>query len=157
MSEMLGNQYFMARKFSLAETELIEFISRNESNKPARKKLIICLTQTGKIEKALKIFNKLIEEDIEFIIKTDPIKDDCPCPELVTKLESENKVAYSISELYTVLGMLWLYCDVNDSLKNFELAKIHLPKNSEIDFALNKIKTYKLSQISNQTIRGESI
>ncbi len=149
MSEMLGNQYFLARKFSLAEAELAEFLAKNETNKPARKKIIICLTQTGKIEKALSIFNGLIDEDIEFIINTDPIKDDCPCPELVTKLESENKITYSISELYTVLGMLWLYCDINESIKNFQLAKIHLPKNSDIQFALNKINSYKKNQLQN--------
>jgi len=151
---MLGNQYFMARKFSLAENELTNFISKNQSNKAARKKLVICHTQTGKIEQALKLFNELIEDDIEFITNTDPEKDDCPCPELVTKLESENSIRYSISELYTVLGMLWLYCDVNESIKNFELAKIHLPKNLDIKFALNKIKHYELTNISNQFTQG---
>jgi hypothetical protein len=135
----------MARKFSLAEAELLDFISKNETAKAAKKKLIICHIQTGKIEKALKIFIELLKEDISFIINTNPDKDDCPCPELVTKIENENNKAYSISELYTVLGMLWLYCDINKSVRNFELAQIHLPKNEDISYALQKIKEHKIN------------
>jgi len=78
MSEMLGNQYFMARNYFAALSELEKVFEKNPTNKSLKRKLIICYTQTNDLEKALILFNELVEEDIEFIIEADAIKDDCP-------------------------------------------------------------------------------
>lgn len=122
MSEMLGNQYFMARKYDLAEPVLEECLRKTPENKSIRKKLIVCYTQTGKIELALHTFLSLIKEDIEFIINTDPIEDDCPCPELIYDLENSGKSVDSLLIEYEKLGILWLYCNVTKSLDYFNRA-----------------------------------
>lgn len=77
-SEMLGNKYFLARNYRGAAQNLQYVLSQNPINKAARKKIIICYTQTGEIEKAFENFYSLVAEDISFIINTDPVADDCP-------------------------------------------------------------------------------
>ncbi len=120
MSEMLANQYFMARNYLAASQVMDSFLESHPNNKSIQKKLIICYTQIGKIEKAFDLFYKLIKADVDFIINTDPVSDDCPCPELI--LATENKIKF-IDDLYTqnkILGLLWLYCDLNKSVQYFE-------------------------------------
>ena len=143
MSEMLGNQYFLSRKFSLAIPELEEALTNQPANKPVQKKLIICYTQVGNVNKAMKVFHNLISSDIEFIINTDIIEDDCPCPELVSK--SENSLPENSLDYYLILGILWLYCNVNKSYECFEKAQ-SIDQNNPV---LNAVSTLIKSHISN--------
>ena len=68
MSEMLGNQYFLARKYSLAAEQLEKALFNDPGSKGIRRKLVVCYTQTGDIDKALQLFLSLIKEDIDFVI-----------------------------------------------------------------------------------------
>jgi len=122
MDEMLGNHYFLARNYARA-AELLERALRSEpKNKPIRRKLIICLAQTGHVEQALEVFVSLIKEDIDFIINTDPVDDDCPCPELVFELEHSNVHNHQSLDSMLVLGILWLYCNLQKSFEYFTQA-----------------------------------
>ncbi len=139
MSEMLGNQYFMARNYAEAEAELEPLLSGNAS-KGVRRKLVICYTQNGKLRKALDLFNELITEDIEYITSADPVKDDCPCPELVKNIE---KFELDNSKDYLILkGILWLFCDYEKSLFNFTKAVGQASPNEAVLYAYNTIKDY---------------
>ncbi len=123
MSEMLGNQYFLSRKFCEAINELEETLRKYPANKSAKKKLIICYVKTGKIFTALELFEELISEDVDFIINTDPILDDCPCPEII--YEVENTAVYTNDQEQAIaLGILWLYCDIKFSLNHFILLSL---------------------------------
>ena len=84
-SEMLGNQYFIARKYERAAISLREALLANPHNNAAKKKLILCYTQLGEVKKALHLFNELIEDDIDLIINTGIEEDYCPCPDLIKK------------------------------------------------------------------------
>ena len=128
MSEMLGNQYFMARNYSAAQQQLEEVILKDPLNKSAKKKLIVCYTQTGKVKEAIQYFNDLISEDIEFIVNTHPIDDDCPCPELVEKIEGQKLANSDSADYHLILGIIWLYCDINKSIEHFTKAKEIAPK-----------------------------
>ena len=68
MSEMLGNQYFLARNYSGAAQELEKVLREDSKNKAIRRKLIVCYTQIGEIQEALSLFLSLAKEDIGFII-----------------------------------------------------------------------------------------
>jgi len=122
MDEMLGNHYFLARNYGRAATLLENALRIDPKNKPMRRKLIICLAQIGHVETALNIFLSLIKEDIDFVINTDPIDDDCPCPEIVFELESELQDNHSSLDYNLILGMLWLYCKLDKSIYYFEKA-----------------------------------
>lgn len=122
MSEMLGNQYFLARNYSLAAIELEKALLQNPKNKGIRRKLIICFAQTGQISKALQVFLSLVKEDAEFIINTDPVDDDCPCPELLYESEAINPPELVSLDHCLRLAMLWLYCDVETSVAYFNKA-----------------------------------
>ena len=123
MSEMLGNQYFLARNYASAAKNLQYALDIEPLNKQVRKKLVICYSQIGEIQKALTIFHNLILEDIDSIIDTDPIGDDCPCPELVTHYGTILSYEENSTDLKIMLGMLWLYCDVEKSLSFFKSAE----------------------------------
>ena len=122
MDEMLGNHYFLSRNYGRA-AELLEKALRDDpKSKPIRRKLIICFAQTGHVDKALTVFISLIKEDIDFVINTDPIDDDCPCPELVFDMEHGNSNLQSSLDSILVLGMLWLYCNLHKSHEYFTKA-----------------------------------
>lgn len=120
---MLGNQYFMARNYAGAQHEFEEYLTRYPDNLFIIKKLIICYTQTGHIEKALNYFRALIEKNISLIVDTEPAKEDCPCPELVDNLESTKSINTSSFDYFVILGIIWLYCDANKSIEYFERAR----------------------------------
>jgi len=122
MDEMLGNHYFLSRNYGRA-AELLEKALRDDpKSKPIRRKLIICFAQTGHVDKALAVFLSLIKEDIDFVINTDPIDDDCPCPELVFDMEHHKSNINPSLDSNLVLGMLWLYCNLHKSFEYFTQA-----------------------------------
>ena len=131
MDEMLGNHYFLSRNYSRA-AQLLEKASRiDPKNKPIRRKLIICFAQTGRIDNALTVFLSLIKEDIDFIIDTDPVDDDCPCPELVFEMEHGNINNDQSLDSTMVLGILWLYCNLHKSFEYFTQAA-KMDKNNKM-------------------------
>lgn len=122
MSEMLGNQYFIARNYWGAAKELEQALARDPRNKTIRRKLIVCYNQTGEIHKALNVFQSLVRDDIDFIINTDPVEDDCPCGDLVHDTEKTLFESQQSVDMLLRLGMLWLFCDENKSREYFEKA-----------------------------------
>jgi tetratricopeptide (TPR) repeat protein len=149
MNEMLGNQYFMARNYLGAATVFQYVLKEDPTNINARKKLIIAFTQIGKYSKAVDLFSEFISENVDNIIETDPIKDDCPCPELVHSLEHLTHAENESFTTYQTLGILWLYCDIYKSIENFEKALELKPKDEKTNAFLVIIKK-KLTEISTQ-------
>jgi tetratricopeptide (TPR) repeat protein len=141
MSEMLGNQYFMARNYKEAVKELEPVYLNDLGNKSIRRKLIIGYTQIGKIAKALELFIPLVLEDAKFIMGADPIKDDCPCKEIMQHLKSSPKEIDS-SEFNIYNGILYLYCEPKKSLKFFKRAMLDFPENEEIKKIILIIKKH---------------
>ncbi len=139
MSEMLGNQYFMARNYREAVRELEPVYLNNNSNKSVKRKLIIGYSQIGKIKKSLELFVSLVKEDVEYIINSDPVFDDCPCSELRKKLNfSPNKTASPDVNIYN--GILWLFCDPKTSIKFLQEALIDSKNNEKIKESIEIIK-----------------
>ncbi len=143
---MLGNQYFLARKYSLAADELEKALSKNPTSKGIRRKLIICEIQHGNINRALELFVSLVEEDVAFIIDADPIMDDCPCPELVYDMEEQFSDNKNSLDYHLKLAMIWLYCDVNKSLQYFNLSLSMNGDNDLIKKIINHLTSYLLKQ-----------
>lgn len=119
MSEMLANQYFMARDFEKANM-LMEDLLDPVNPKPYQlKKLILCNVYLGKIDAALNYFNKLIRINIRFLTDTKIEEEDCPCKEIIAYVQSGHLDRLPESEKYKALGMLFLYCDVIKSVFYF--------------------------------------
>lgn len=118
MNEMLGNQYFLSRNYAQARIELEQALEQHPDSTSIKKKLIICHIQTSSIQRALDLFLEVIAQDIHSIIDTDPIFDNCPCPQLIYEMENSLEVS-TTEEMNLALGMLWLFCDINESLKYF--------------------------------------
>ncbi|MDQ7817585.1 MAG: tetratricopeptide repeat protein [Melioribacteraceae bacterium] len=142
MSEMLGNQFFMARNYPAAQKELEEAFLKDPQNISVKKKLVICYTQTGKLKDAINLFSKLLNENIEFIINTDPELDDCPCPELIEKIGNFNHQNESSFDHLLTLAIIWLYCDENKSLEYFKKLHELEPNNLLINQSIKKIESF---------------
>lgn len=120
MSEMLGNQYFLSRNYQLAATVYSKVHEEHPENLSVTKRMIICLTQTGEINRAFNLFYELVNEEIRVITETDPVADDCPCGELTEKYGKILPYENNSTDLKLLLGILWLYCDAKKSMEFFE-------------------------------------
>jgi tetratricopeptide (TPR) repeat protein len=144
---MLGNQYFMARNYRAAQDEFELAIKKDPTLNRLKKKLIICYTQTGKVKQAIDLFIELISEHIELIIDTDPIRDDCPCPDLVEQIEKLKDSHTNSLDYHLILGIVWLYCDVNKSIEYFIKARQLEPADPRINKTIQIIENYLQHQI----------
>ncbi len=145
MHEMLGNQLFLARKIIQKQPKNLEiaFFPGTLTTKPFNEKLIICYTQTGQVQKALDAFIDLMKKDISFIVDTDPLDDDCPCPELVFTMEKKLSTQQDSLDYHIILGILYLYCDVAKSLHFFQTARELDPQNTKIHWIIKMISNYQ--------------
>ena len=139
-SEMLGNKYFLTRNYKNAALNFQATLNSDPINKSVRKKIIICYTQIGQIQKAFENFYTLVKEDIDFIMDTDMIADDCPCAELTSKygniLSHDNKSV----ELKLMLAMLWLYCSAEKSIEFFRQILFEDPKDLRVQEIVSLIE-----------------
>lgn len=142
MSEMLANYHFLTRDYASALTELQAVLRENPADAKARKKLVICLTQTGRIGEALDAFHRLIADDIRIITDTDAAWEDCPCPGLVRRLEQGMIARENACELNAELGMLWLYCDARASLNYFRRALACAPDCEVLSAVIHLIESH---------------
>lgn len=150
MSEMLGNHYFQLKDYSLAEHAYEKLSSREFSELKILKRLIICYTQTDKLEKALKLFIQLIESDINTIIRTDSNEEFCPCNDLIFSIENKTIKYENEFQTFSVLGILWLYCNYKTSLKYFKMAINEEPANEILQKAIKLIENYS-NQINSKS------
>jgi len=138
---MLGNKYFLARDYESAATNFQHILQDDPINKSIRKRLIICYTQIGQIQKAFENFYILVKEDIDYIINTDLIADDCPCDELTAKYGNILPYENESADLKLMLGMLWLYCNPQKSLEFFKRILIEHPPDPKIGKIASVIET----------------
>ncbi len=141
MSEMLGNQYFMARNYINAERELEPVYMKDSNNKPVRRKLIVCYIQSREFDKALDVFHSLVQDDISFITTADSVLDDCPCVELLEEYDRTHNFADQY-EFNLSHGILWLYCDAARSVKNLKKALKQSPTNKKLKASIKAIEKY---------------
>ncbi|MEW6004022.1 MAG: hypothetical protein AB1695_01785 [Stygiobacter sp.] len=137
MHEMLGNQYFMVRNFLAAVEQFEIAINDHPNNDKLKKKLIVSYTQIGKTLKALDLFYEVSKKDITIIFNTDVAKDDCPCPELIPLIESQEKLNENSFDFYITLAILWAYCDKYKSYEYLKKAKSLSLKNEKLDSIIN--------------------
>jgi len=147
MSEMLGNHYFQLKNYLLAEHTYEKLSPKELSELKILKKLIVCYTQTYKLEKALKLFLQLIETNINTIIRTNSNEEYCPCNDLIFSIESGNIKYENEFQTFIVLGILWLYCNYKTSLNYFKMAAAEDPNNTFLNKAITLIENYS-NQIS---------
>lgn len=119
MSEMLANQYFLARRFDKAQPMFAALLAKEPENLRAKKKLIICCTQLGELEQAERLFLEVLRANPYVIIDTDPQSEDCPCPELVEDLEQALKMLPPSAKQLNHLGILYSYCNAETALRYF--------------------------------------
>lgn len=142
MSEMLGNQYFLARNFDKALYQLEMVLKKEPDNEKVKKKLIICYCEVGKVNQALNLFYSVIQTNIDLIVKTDLIDEDCPCPNIIKRLKWYEQVVDNSFDFNCIIGMLNLYCDIEESKLYFSKALQSDPKNKLLKSIIKTISSY---------------
>jgi hypothetical protein len=132
----------MVRNYLDATITFEKVIARTGASKSIRKKIIVCYVRLFQMEKAIDEFLSLIREDINFIINTNLQDEDCPCPEIISEIGS-NKINFSNKEKKIALGILWLYCDLDTSLRYFEEYNKEYGQDNKINEIISIIKTFK--------------
>lgn len=140
MSEMLGNQYFLSRNFSKAKEAYEKVLLSEPQNEFVKKRLIICYTQTGEINKAFNFFFEIVKENIDLITSTDIVSDDCPCPELISKYGNVKPTVECSYDAKLMLGMLWLFCNSKISFEFFDNLSLEEKSDERIIEVRNIIK-----------------
>ncbi len=152
MSEMLGNHYFLVRNFISAKSTYERILEKDPANKSIKKKLTVCYLTTGEVDNALNLFLSQIKDDIDFVINTDIHSENCPCPELISQIENEEKLFKNENEKTTALGMLWLYCSLEKSIEFFKKAEVKDPNDNRIkeinSVLINKLISNKQNSIN---------
>lgn len=152
MSEMLANQFFLVRNFIPAKSIYERILDTDPENKSISKKLIICYVTTGEIGKALDLFFHLIKMDVDFIINTKTDSEDCPCPEIISKIENHEKLFDNEIEKSIALGILWLYCSLEKSIEYFKKIEVINSNDNRIkeinSILINKLISNKQNSIN---------
>ena len=145
MSEMLGNQYFLSRQFDRALHHLEKVLEQEPGNDRVKKKLIICYCETGHVRAAMRLFENVLETNISLIVDTDVVSEDCPCPDILERMNWYRKVAANSADFHSILGMLHLYCNISESINSFEKATQLNPDDDLLADILNRIRSFNLS------------
>jgi len=140
MSEMLGNRYFIARKFNKAIPYLEAALKESPFAAKIKKKLIICYIQTGRFEEAFKLVYEVIASEPRMILETDLYYEDCPCGELLPLWHEKERQQTNKMELYEILGMLYLYCDLEKAIEYFNKAKFASPHSAKLMSMIKKLR-----------------
>jgi tetratricopeptide (TPR) repeat protein len=139
MDRMLGNQYFMARKFEQAIPQFELTLQKHPDDLRSLRKLIISYIATEKIKRALdrmKHFLKLVPKDY---FETEIVDENCPCPEIIEQWFANPPTSLSRSEYLISMGILHLFCGRKDSQAYFNEAKMVAPEIEMIDDILKVI------------------
>jgi len=145
---MLGNQYYITKKFNLALSEFEKVLLKHPKNNCAKKKLVICNIKLGLIRKAFDDFYYLLMNNINCLLKCDFAKDECPCVEIIYDIESY-QCKLNDFEKNLALGMLWISLNIEESIEYFNKVLNYERKFRKIFNVITK-----LNQIHNKKIRG---
>ena len=143
MSEMLGNRYFIARQFDKAIPYLEAALNEDSSSDKIKKKLIICYIQEGRAEQAFSVFYELVCKNPRIISDTDVFYDDCPCFELIPFWQRKMNEVDDKSAIMKILAMLFLYCDVKNSIGYFKKSHNLAGHPEKIQTILIKLQALK--------------
>jgi tetratricopeptide (TPR) repeat protein len=138
MNEMLANQYFIAERFKDACEKYKEVLKVNPTNTQVKKKLILCYIQIGKVQDAFELFLEIITTNINTIIENEKNIYNQPCKKMIYELEHLPSDLNETDKML-VLGMLWMYCDINQAIQYFRKLITENPNDLIFKKVLNKL------------------
>jgi len=148
MNEMLGNQYFISSRYKLARSVYQQHLAEFPDNPCIKKKLIICNIKSNLIDDAFDLFYELVNENINCFFDDEYRIEECPCRQMIFEYEV-NRENLDPLDKHLVLSILWLFRNINESIKYFRLLKKYKYRVKKIDNVLVKLTIHK-----NQIIRG---
>ena len=118
---MLGHHEFLLGHYASALSHYEMVIAGGGSSKGVRKRAIVCYIQARHPEKALPLFTSLVVEDVAYVLGQEQDREGCPCPVIIEEYMSHLTDSIGHADLLA-LGMLWAYCDTQESIGWFKRA-----------------------------------
>jgi len=119
MHEMLGHLHFMSKDYDTALVHYEKVVRGGNASTEIRKRAIICYVRARRITEAISLFERLIVDDIECVVKHNQDSYGCPCPEIIDEYERSLNANAVTQDDRIALGILWLFCSLPRSLEIF--------------------------------------
>lgn len=149
---MLANHYFLSGNYQSALCEYENVLNKNSDNLLVKKRLIICYIQNGLCSNALNLFLDLLRRDANIFIKSNGYQDYCPCYDLIFEFENKQTSGMDNYEVNLSLGILWFYCNANNSIEYFIKAEKLNPNQKKLNNVIRIISDKILSNETHQKI-----
>jgi tetratricopeptide (TPR) repeat protein len=131
MSEMLANRYFASGRYEEAQAGLEAVLRRRPGHLGARKKLVMCYVQTGRLREALDLALGLMEDAPEAFAPAGPNAEDLPCRSVLGAFAERGR-SLDPGSYHAGLGVLQLFCDAEVALSELDRAAEEDPSRIEI-------------------------
>jgi len=131
MSEMLANRYFASGRYEEAAAGFEAVLRRHPGHLAARKKLIVCYTQSGLLREALDLALGLMQDTPEALTGTDPQAEGVPCRAILEAF-AERARSLDPGSYHAGLGVLQLFCDAEAALADLDRAAEEDPSRIEV-------------------------
>jgi tetratricopeptide (TPR) repeat protein len=119
MQELQGHHDFVMGHYASALAYYETVMLWGAPSKDVQKRAIVCYIETGQPEKALSIFEALIEKDPSFLLARSRDALECPCQGIIQ--EYANRLTEVVAQAdMLAMGMLWSYCDPHISVLWFD-------------------------------------
>lgn len=136
---MLGNQYFMARKFEQAIPHFETTLEQYPDDLRILRKLVICYVASESLKRALDKMELFLKSAPKDYFETEQRDENCPCPEIIDRWSVNPPKALSRYEYLIAMGILDLFCGHKRSRSYFHQARKIQPLEHIIDDILEAI------------------
>jgi len=140
MHEMLGHHHFMVGDYATALSHYRQVIQEGDANTEVKKRAVVCYVHTRRIAEAVLLFEELLKEDVDCIVRHNQDRYGCPCPEIIDEYECSLRTDEISQSDRIALGILWSFCDVHRSHEWFTEAIREDPGSAFLQSVLRILK-----------------
>ncbi len=133
MDRMLGNQYFLARKFKEAIPHFEKVLVKSPGDSAVFKNLIFCLVVTEELDKAVAQMIMALHHSPEFLVELSAATDTNPYQEVFLERFTKPPATLSGGNYALAMGILSLYCHAELAVSYFHEAKKHSRNKKAIE------------------------
>lgn len=145
MDRMLGNQFYLARKFSQAIPYLERVHKKYPKDVQTAEKLILCCVFTSQLERATSFFLNLLKHSALDAGGKESVQNHAKEKELFADWTMNLPGLLSAKERIFALGMIATFFDINLASCYFRKARELDPKDVQVHQILENLKSNKRS------------
>ena len=139
MSAMLGNYFYWQDRFDAAIPEYEAALRHDSGNPGVWKRLVVCYLYLGQLERALPLYLSVLDHPPLECPSENDSAGICPCQKLLSRMERDCPPESRGPHCWLVLGMLWSFFDLPQSIACFERARLDHPERTVLERVLTRL------------------